>query len=31
VFFKLPMSRNEKPEHALHKQEKMLIEWLKKN
>ncbi len=29
VFFKLPMSKNGKPEHALHVQEKMLIDWLK--
>jgi len=29
VFFKLPMTRNEKPEHALHIQEKMLLEWLR--
>ena len=29
VFFKLPMTRNEKPEHALHKQEEMLLNWLK--
>jgi len=30
VFFKLPMTKNgEKPEHALHKQEKMLLNWLK--
>ncbi len=29
VFFKLPMTSNEKPEHALHIQEKMLLEWLK--
>lgn len=31
VFFKLPMTRNEKPEHALFRQEKMLIDWLKQN
>ncbi len=28
VFFKLPMTRNEKPEHALFRQEKMLFDWL---
>ncbi len=28
VFFKLPMSRTGKPEHAFHKQEAMLLEWL---
>ena len=28
VFFKLPMSKNAKPEHAFHKQEDMLLEWL---
>jgi len=28
VFFKLPMSKNDKPEHALHKQEAMLLDWL---
>jgi myo-inositol-1-phosphate synthase len=28
LFFKLPMSRNEKPEHALYRQEKMLLDWL---
>lgn len=28
VFFKLPMSRNGKPEHAFHKQETMLWNWL---
>ena len=31
VFFKLPMTKNEKPEHALYKQEKMLLDWLGKN
>jgi myo-inositol-1-phosphate synthase len=30
VFFKLPMTNGEKPEHALHKQEEMLLNWLKK-
>ena len=30
VFFKLPMTRNEKPEHAFHRQEKMLLDWLKR-
>jgi myo-inositol-1-phosphate synthase len=29
VFFKLPMTRNEKPEHAFHRQEQMLLDWLK--
>ncbi len=29
VFFKLPMTRNEKPEHALYRQEQMLLDWLK--
>lgn len=28
VFFKLPMTRNEKPEQAFHRQEEMLLEWL---
>ncbi|HMQ02576.1 MAG TPA: inositol-3-phosphate synthase [Pyrinomonadaceae bacterium] len=28
VFFKLPMTRKEAPEHAFHKQEKMLLDWL---
>ncbi len=28
VFFKLPMSENNAPEHAFHKQETMLINWL---
>ncbi len=28
VFFKLPMSKDGKPEHAFHKQEEMLTEWL---
>ena len=28
VFFKLPMSRREKPEQAFHKQEAQLLEWL---
>jgi myo-inositol-1-phosphate synthase len=28
IFFKLPMSKNEKPEHALYRQEKMLLDWL---
>lgn len=28
VFFKLPMSRTGKPEHAFHKQEQMLLDWL---
>ena len=31
VFFKLPMTKTEKPEHALHKQEKMLLDWLGEN
>ena len=30
LFFKLPMTGNEKPEHALHKQEEMLLDWLGK-
>ncbi len=32
VFFKLPMTREKDatPEHALHKQEQMLLDWLKK-
>ena len=30
VFFKLPMTKNEQPEHAFHKQETMLINWLEK-
>lgn len=29
IFFKMPMTRKEKPENALHKQEDILIEWLK--
>lgn len=29
VFFKLPMSRGEKPEQAFHKQEQVLLDWLK--
>ncbi len=29
VFFKLPMTNGAAPEHALHKQEEMLLEWLK--
>ena len=29
VFFKMPMSRGEKPEQAFHKQEAMLLDWLK--
>lgn len=29
VFFKLPMTRNERPEQAFHRQEEMLLEWLK--
>jgi myo-inositol-1-phosphate synthase len=31
VFFKLPLTRNEKPEHALFRQERMLLDWLSKN
>jgi hypothetical protein len=31
VFFKLPMTKSEKPEHALYKQEEMLLDWLKNN
>ena len=30
VFFKLPMSRGEKPEQAFHKQEDKFLDWLKK-
>lgn len=30
VFFKLPMTNGETPEHAFHKQEEMLLEWLDK-
>ncbi len=30
IFFKLPMTRNERPEQAFHKQEDMLREWLGK-
>jgi myo-inositol-1-phosphate synthase len=29
VFFKLPMTKNEKPEHALFRQEEMLLNWLR--
>ena len=29
VFFKLPMSRSDKPEQAFHRQEEMLVAWLK--
>ena len=28
VFFKLPMAENGDPEHAFHKQEAMLLEWI---
>jgi myo-inositol-1-phosphate synthase len=28
VFFKLPMSKNKKPEHAFHRQEALLLDWL---
>jgi len=28
VFFKLPMTRDSRPEHAFHTQEKMLLDWL---
>jgi myo-inositol-1-phosphate synthase len=31
VFFKLPMTKSGKPEHALFRQEKMLLDWLSKN
>jgi len=31
VFFKLPMSKTDKPEHTLYKQEEMLIKWLNEN
>jgi myo-inositol-1-phosphate synthase len=30
VFFKLPMSKTGNPEHAFHRQEAMLLEWLSK-
>lgn len=30
VFFKLPMSKNSKPEHAFHRQEQILLDWLNK-
>jgi myo-inositol-1-phosphate synthase len=29
VFFKLPMSETGRPEHAFHRQEEMLLDWLK--
>ena len=29
VFFKLPMTKKEKPEHAFHRQEEMFLDWLK--
>ncbi len=29
VFFKLPMSRNQKPEQAFHRQEELLLKWLR--
>ena len=29
VFFKLPMTKNDSPEHAFHRQEEMLLDWLK--
>jgi myo-inositol-1-phosphate synthase len=28
VFFKLPMTKNNNPEHAFHRQEEMFLEWL---
>jgi len=31
VFFKLPMSKTNSPEHALYKQEEMLLDWLENN
>ncbi len=31
IFFKLPMTKREKPEHAFHRQEEMLFDWLKKD
>jgi len=31
VFFKMPMSKNKTPEHALFRQEEMLLTWLKEN
>jgi Myo-inositol-1-phosphate synthase len=30
VFFKLPTSKNSKPEHAFHRQEQILLDWLNK-
>jgi myo-inositol-1-phosphate synthase len=30
VFFKLPMTKNEKPKHAFHRQEEMFLDWLRK-
>jgi myo-inositol-1-phosphate synthase len=30
VFFKLPMTKNQTPEHALYRQEEMLLDWLNK-
>lgn len=30
VFFKLPMTKNENPEHAFHRQEEIFLDWLKK-
>ena len=29
VFFKLPMSKNNRPEHAFHRQEEILLQWLR--
>ena len=29
VFFKLPMSKNKRPEHAFHRQEEILLQWLR--
>jgi myo-inositol-1-phosphate synthase len=28
VFFKMPMTRSSRPEHAFHRQEEMLLRWL---
>jgi len=30
VFFKLPMTKTGKPEHAFHRQEEMLLNWLRR-
>ena len=31
VFFKLPMTKSDKPEHAFHRQEQALLDWLTSN